>query len=695
MRFRTNIIRNLLVLFGLLLIIGLLIFSNISIPLDKVRPVLVSALSNTLGREVSIEGDFRLSSGLFPALYIEKLYARNPEGFPDDYSLQISRAEAHLSLLALIRGEFHFTEISSKNVLVNLHRKPDGSFNWAFHRTSEHKDGSTKSLKEKLSIDQFHLSNITFEVRDEMVGRSYTDHLDSLTLDAINSDEVRLSISATFKEVPYSAELTANPFKSMFGNKDWILHGTGHIANKPFETSLRVNPDTARDSHDLDFKLTLAGANLQMKSSIQLPTKDHEPDFAISLSGKNLHEMAQTINIQLPVITNYSLKSELEFANKRIRFSDIDAQIDELKITGSIGLDTSRSESQWRVSLTTPLIQLNDYPIGFWLKTQDSANSKPSVTDALTHEDINVRRAIVRKAIRNFDASLQLDLRAEKFYEGAEHLGSAFISLKLADDKLNIDQLKITLLEGNLDTSLFLHARENSLEGQLELDAYKMDYGVLARLIKPDTNMKGLVSSRIDLTLDGETFDHLFDNATGKLDVAFWPMDTQARVFDLWSVNLYLVLLPEITKNESKINCGVALLDIKDGIVKEDYLALDTTKVWMDGNLKVDFNKEYVSLVLFPKSKTARLYSLKTPIRVEGEFNKTRLRTNPLDIAGGVLSFVTSPLHVPARWIFEGSIPGDGSAYCEKLFDRKYISELKQRQQQKTQDTIDSLQNVN
>jgi uncharacterized protein involved in outer membrane biogenesis len=695
MRFRTHIVRNLLALFGLFLIVGLLIVSNISIPLDKVRPVLVSALSNTLGREVSIEGDFRLSSGLFPALYVENLYARNPEGFPDDYSLRISRAEAHLSLLALIRGDFHFTEISSNDVLVNLHRKPDGSFNWAFHKSSEHKEGSTKPLKEKLSIDQFHLSNITFEVRDEMVGRSYTDYLNSLTLDAVNSDEVRLSISATFKEVPYSAELTANPFKSMFGNNDWMLHGTGQIANKPFETSLRVNPGTARDSHELDFKLTLAGTNLQLKSSIQLPAKDSEQEFSLYLSGRNLHEMAQALNIHVPIVTHCSLRSELEFASKRVRFSDIDAQIDDLKITGSVDLDTSRPESQWKVSLTTPLIQLSDYPIGFWLKTQNSSSSKSSVTDTLTHEDINVRRAIVRKTLRNFDASLQLDLRAEQIHEGPEQLGTAFISLKLGDDKLNIDQLKITLLEGSLDARLFLHASEVSLKGHLELDAEKIDYGVLARLIKPETTMRGLMSSRIDLALDGETFDHLFDNATGKLDVALWPVDTRARVFDLWSVNLYLVLLPEITKNESKFNCGVALLDINDGIVKEDYLALDTSKVWMDGNLTVDFNEEYISLALFPKSKTARLYSLKTPIRVEGEFNKTRLRTTPLDIAGGVLSFVTSPLHVPARWIFEGSIPSDGSAYCEKLFDRKYISQLKQRQQQKTQDTIDNLRDVN
>ena len=693
MRFRTHLIRNLLAVIGLFLLGAVLVISNISISLDKVRPVLVNALSQTLGREVNIEGDIRLSTGLFPALLIESLYAKNPEGFPDDYSLRISRAEAELSLIALVAGDYHFTEISSNDVQVNLHRKNDGTINWAFKKSDS--TGSSSSLKEKLSIDRFHLSNVTFKVRDEMLSRGYNDHLDTLNFEVRNSDEVRLEVTATFKEIPYSLELTANPFRHMLGKKDWELHATGEVANQPFESVLSLKPGAKRDGHDLEFRLSMASANLLVKSKIQPPANGYEQNVAISLSGRNLHETVQFLGIQLPPIADYSLKSDIEIASKSIRMSNIDAQIDNLNITGSVSLDTSKSQSQWKVALATPLIQLNDYPIAFWLRNQDTADSKPSIAEALTHEDINVRRAIVREAIRSFDDALHMELHAEQVYEGGNYLGAVLISLELADDTLNIDKLEATIPDGTLEGSLFLHARENSLKGQLSLDADKIDYGVLARLMKPDTHMSGIISSRIDLALDGETFDHLFDNATGKLDVAVWPVDAQAKVFDLWSVNLYLILLPELTKDESKLNCGVALLDIKDGTVKEDYLALDTTKVWMDGNLTVDFDKEYVSLALFPKSKTARLYSLKTPIRVEGNFNKTRLRTNPLDIAGGVLSFVTSPLHVPTRWIFEGSMPGDGSAYCEKLFDREYIKEIKRKQQQKTQDTIDSLRNIN
>jgi hypothetical protein len=49
---------------------------------------------------------------------------------------------------------------------------------------------------------------------------------------------------------------------------------------------------------------------------------------------------------------------------------------------------------------------------------------------------------------------------------------------------------------------------------------------------------------------------------------------------------------------------------------------------------------------------------------------------NPVDLTGSYISFITSPLHVPARWIFSDKVPEDGSAVCEQLFDREYVEKL-------------------
>jgi len=52
------------------------------------------------------------------------------------------------------------------------------------------------------------------------------------------------------------------------------------------------------------------------------------------------------------------------------------------------------------------------------------------------------------------------------------------------------------------------------------------------------------------------------------------------------------------------------------------------------------------------------------------------------------ISFITSPLHVPARWIFGGKPPEDGSAICEQFFDREYVENLNKELKRKEQEEI-------
>jgi hypothetical protein len=133
----------------------------------------------------------------------------------------------------------------------------------------------------------------------------------------------------------------------------------------------------------------------------------------------------------------------------------------------------------------------------------------------------------------------------------------------------------------------------------------------------------------------------------------------------------------------------VALMDIDDGIMKEDFFAIDTTRVWMTGNINVDFKQEYVKLSLFPRSKTARLFAVQAPIRAEGDFNDIDLVTNPVDITAAYVSFVTSPLHVPARRIFQDKVPENASEACEKFFDRDYVKQVKEKVEAEEQKEID------
>ena len=208
----------------------------------------------------------------------------------------------------------------------------------------------------------------------------------------------------------------------------------------------------------------------------------------------------------------------------------------------------------------------------------------------------------------------------------------------------------------------------------------------------PDSLVDGIISIRADLQLGGSDFTRLLDNANGELDIAVWPKNTKpTKALNLWTTNLYLILLPELKKKESYVNCLVGLMDLEEGRLKEQLFVIDTTKLWIYGNIHVDFKQERLKLSLFPQSKTARMFSLQTPIRTQGSFSDISLQINPVDIAGSYVSFITSPLYVPTRWVFGDKVPEDGSAVCEQLFDREYVKKLNADIESKAKEEVDEI----
>ena len=207
---------------------------------------------------------------------------------------------------------------------------------------------------------------------------------------------------------------------------------------------------------------------------------------------------------------------------------------------------------------------------------------------------------------------------------------------------------------------------------------------------RPDSPADGLISTRIDLQLAGRDLKHGLEHANGQFDFALWPRNIDASAINLWSVNLFLAILPELNKKESKFNCGTALLDINDGQLSEEVIFIDTSKIWMRGNLNVDFHKEDVSLVLFPTAKKAKLFGLQAPMRIKGTFSDIGVSIKPLDIVGAYLKFITSPLSAPFKRAFDKHTEKDLSEFCGEILDREYLRALLKEMEKKTP-TLDEM----
>src|SRR5262249_59183063 len=127
---------------------------------------------------------------------------------------------------------------------------------------------------------------------------------------------------------------------------------------------------------------------------------------------------------------------------------------------------------------------------------------------------------------------------------------------------------------------------------------------------KPDVNMQGLFSLRMEINGGAPILNSVMDHADGRIDFTVWPRDLHAGVFDLWAMNLFLALLPLIDPgSQSKVNCVVGRFNLRDGKLTHEALLIDTRRLRVAGQGQVDFATERLGFRLDPRPKAPQFFN--------------------------------------------------------------------------------------
>ena len=451
------------------------------------------------------------------------------------------------------------------------------------------------------------------------------------------------------------------------------------------------------DKIHLDIAAKLPHSTIHLDGDIDVPVSSKTFRTGLVIKGKRLDYWDKMLNDNIPPYGPYMLSGDFSVDAKGFRVRNLKTTIGDSDLGGEIYVHSKGKQTQWELNLVSQTFQIDDFNVeGFSLvpgTTGDDARTKaPAKENSQVSPILNAVNNDLQKSNEYPYINVDLQLDARNVMSGNDALGKGSMHMQARENFLSIDKLHLDLPGGFIDGTLEVQLNENKLSGRLKLDMDKFNYGVLYRHFYPDSVADGYISTRIDLQLSGRDFKHSLEHGSGQLDIAFWPKNIEAKALDIWSVNLFLAILPELRKKESKFNCVVALLDVEDGKLFEQLLLLDTSKIWMNGNLNVNFQSEEVKFSLFPKSKKARLFGLQAPIRVKGNFSELGLSIKPYDILASYVKFITSPLHAPLKRLFGKNIPENASELCEQFLDRDYVKSVVDKMK-KESPTLDEMYN--
>ncbi len=425
----------------------------------------------------------------------------------------------------------------------------------------------------------------------------------------------------------------------------------------------------------MSMEIRLADATLAMKGGFMLPVSAANLDFEIQLQGQSLAAFSPLAETPLPPIGPYQASANVGLRGQTFALSEFKAEVGQSDLNGSLRLDPSGPRTVAELDLHSERFQIDDF---FWDTGSDKTDAEPDLKKPDAEEDIGAQLLGERWAQLEFLDHTDFDLKiaAESVRSGEDDLGGGQLRIQAAEGRLSLDPLVLDVPGGRVNMAVTLEQKRPGLRGSVKMEVHQFDFGILARRIDPDSPVSGDISIDADLRTEGPDLRRLLAGADGLLTIGVWPVNLSANVFDLWAVGLLNALMPSLDPESggSVFNCVVVRLNAEDGVMRNEALLLDTSRITAGGNLEIDFKNERMRLAMQSKPKRPALFSAQPPIEVAGSFDDFRVGLASGAGFGTMVRILTSPITFPFEFLFGNRLPADGAEACRLAYQRDKAS---------------------
>lgn len=406
-----------------------------------------------------------------------------------------------------------------------------------------------------------------------------------------------------------------------------------------------------------------AGARVSLDGEVTLPLGS-AGHLIFEMSGQRLDSLSELAKVELPAWGPWSLRGPIRMNATGYELEGLTLAVGQSRLGGSGSLDVSGPRPRAQLRVEAPSIQLDDFPMPERLTDPDEpARQDEGARRAASRTAGRIDRLLSARFLRRFDADVEV--HAGEVMSGADRLADGAFHLKLREGRLDLDPAVLNLPGGGMRLSMAYDLKQSEVDFQVAAYVEHFDYGIIARRLNRAYDLRGLFSMNLELAGRAPSLESTMRYANGTLDIAVWPTELRSGVFNLWSANLLLALLPLIDPGEkSQVNCIVGRFDLKDGDVSDDKLLIDTRTVRIRGTGHANLRTEELDFVFRPRAKGPGLFRLQTPLRVSGTLSDQRFGFDPEDVFTSVLRTIASPILVPIEYFTLGPLPRDGADVC-------------------------------
>ena len=314
----------------------LLIATVVALPFiidpNDYRDEISGLVESKTGRQMTIEGDLKLSVFPWLGVSIGKVRLANAEGFSPDNFAAIEAAQVHVKLMPLLKRQLEMDTLTLKGARVNLAVDKSGKDNWSdmvAHATggeaaegaksheADERTASPAGALAALAIGGVRVENAAVSWRDDLNGQAVRINevnLETGTIDLQSPIPVKLSFALANKAPEarirgeLSTRVTLHLNEQRFEFHDLKVQLNGEVMEPPLHGHLALAGDVSADLPQQRFAVAGLKADAMAKGA-QLPGGE----ISASLAGQMETDLkAQTASLKEVQLTTQGVSAVLD-----------------------------------------------------------------------------------------------------------------------------------------------------------------------------------------------------------------------------------------------------------------------------------------------------------------------------------------------------------------------------------------------
>ncbi|MFC1532167.1 AsmA family protein [Thermodesulfobacteriota bacterium] len=588
---------------------------------NDLKPQIAKAAQEATGRELTIGGDIDFKIGFTPSLVLTDIKFQNAPWGSRPEMVKLERFEVQVAILPLIGGNIEIKRfiLVSPDILIETDKS--GKSNLAFEsskkaalKKDEGKPSGGMPALPALSFNKLEIRSGKLTYRDGKSGKTTNVNLNLLTASATGVDSpMEFRLKGGFDLAGFDLTGTLGPLESLTDpKKAWPLKISANAFN----------------------------ASVTLDGSVKDVLAQHGIDIGFRIQVQDWTKLSQLAGKPIPIKEPLDISGRVgDTGPKAYKISDLKIALGSNTIGGSVGINLAKETPYMDVILSSKNLDLRS----FFPEDKGKEKSEKRVDEpAQKREKVFPNDPLPLDGLKQVNGDFKI--RITKILMPQLVVNNLSVNTTMKDGQLDVKPLKATFGGGALNGSVSLKPRGKvaNITTLLKVDGFEL--GSMLKELGITELIEGSLDVDVNLKGQGTSVASIMAGLNGHTSVIMSQGRINNKYIDLLGGDIggsvFRLLNPAKEKKDyTAIKCMVSRFDIKTGLADSTALVVDTDRMSVVGEGKIDLKTEKLDLALKPLPKggvggfSLSLGELAKPFKLGGTLAKPSLAIDPTQAA--------------------------------------------------------------